>query len=82
MKKSVIGAFDAKTHLSQLLDRVEAGEEIEITRRGRPVARLVPYEEGITSEQIMDILNVVREERGSYGVSSKDVDEWKHEGRK
>jgi prevent-host-death family protein len=37
-----IGAFEAKTHLSELLDRVELGEELEITRRGRPVARLVP----------------------------------------
>jgi len=37
-----IGAFEAKTHLSELLDRVEQGEELVITRRGRPVARLVP----------------------------------------
>jgi len=32
---------DAKAHLSQLIDRVEAGETIDITRRGKPVARLV-----------------------------------------
>ena len=37
-----IGAFEAKTHLSELLDRVEAGEELVIARHGRPVARLVP----------------------------------------
>ena len=37
-----IGAFEAKTKLGQLLDRVEAGEEIVITRRGKVVARLVP----------------------------------------
>jgi prevent-host-death family protein len=37
-----IGAFEAKTHLAALLDRVEQGEELVITRRGRPVARLVP----------------------------------------
>lgn len=36
-----VGAFDAKTHLSSLLDRVERGEEVVITRHGRPVARLV-----------------------------------------
>ena len=35
-----IGAFEAKTHLSELLAAVEAGEEITITRRGRAVARL------------------------------------------
>jgi prevent-host-death family protein len=37
-----VGAFEAKTHLSELLAAVEAGEEITITRRGRAVARLVP----------------------------------------
>ncbi len=37
-----IGAFEAKTKLGALLDRVEAGEEIVITRRGKAVARLVP----------------------------------------
>ena len=36
-----VGAFEAKTHLSALLDRVEAGEEVVITRHGRPIARLV-----------------------------------------
>jgi prevent-host-death family protein len=37
-----IGAFEAKNRLAELLDRVEHGEEIMITRRGKPVARLVP----------------------------------------
>lgn len=37
-----IGAFEAKTHLSELLAAVAAGESITITRRGKPVARLVP----------------------------------------
>jgi prevent-host-death family protein len=37
-----VGLFDAKTHLSELIERVERGESITITRRGLPVARLVP----------------------------------------
>ena len=37
-----IGAFEAKNRLGALLDRVEQGEEIVITRRGKPVAKLVP----------------------------------------
>jgi prevent-host-death family protein len=37
-----VGAFEAKTHLAALLERVAQGETIEITRRGVPVARLVP----------------------------------------
>jgi prevent-host-death family protein len=41
-----IGAFQAKNTLGSLLDLVEAGEEIVITRHGRPVARLVPETRG------------------------------------
>jgi prevent-host-death family protein len=41
MTKSV-GVHEAKTHLSKLLERVSAGEEIAITRRGEEIARLVP----------------------------------------
>jgi prevent-host-death family protein len=37
-----VNVYEAKTHLSRLLERVEAGEEIIIARNGRPVARLVP----------------------------------------
>ncbi|MXY90787.1 MAG: type II toxin-antitoxin system Phd/YefM family antitoxin [Gammaproteobacteria bacterium] len=37
-----IGAFEAKTHLPRLLDRVARGESLIITRHGKPVARLVP----------------------------------------
>ncbi len=36
-----VGAFEAKTHLSALLDRVAEGEEVIITKHGKPVARLV-----------------------------------------
>ena len=37
-----VNVYEAKTHLSQLLDRVARGEEITLARAGRPVARLVP----------------------------------------
>jgi prevent-host-death family protein len=40
--ESSVGAYEAKTHLPQLLDRVASGETITITRHGRPVAKLVP----------------------------------------
>jgi prevent-host-death family protein len=39
---STIGAYEAKTRFSELLEKVEAGEEITITRHRTPVARLVP----------------------------------------
>lgn len=39
---AIVGAFEAKTHLPALLERVQKGEHITITKRGTPVAMLVP----------------------------------------
>jgi prevent-host-death family protein len=41
---AMVNVHEAKTHLSKILDRVSAGEEIIIARAGKPVARLVPLE--------------------------------------
>jgi prevent-host-death family protein len=46
-----IGAFEAKSKLGQLLDRVEAGEEVVITRRGKVVAKLVPPGAGVDRDR-------------------------------
>jgi prevent-host-death family protein len=43
MTDPVVNIHAAKTHLSRLVERVEAGEEVVIARAGRPVARLVPF---------------------------------------
>jgi len=48
---SEIGAFEAKNTLSALLERVKKGEEITITLRGTPVAKLVPTNLGINPEK-------------------------------
>ena len=45
-----VGVHEAKTHLSQLLRRVAAGEEIVITSGGRPAARLVPVHPMLSRE--------------------------------
>jgi prevent-host-death family protein len=42
----VVNVHEAKTHLSRLLDRAQAGEEIIVAKAGKPVARLVPLERG------------------------------------
>jgi len=45
MTSEIVNIHAAKTHLSRLLERVEAGEEIVIGRAGKPIARIVPYVE-------------------------------------
>ncbi len=56
-----VGAFEAKNKLSALLDRVEQGEEIIITRHGRPVARLIPSTEGIDRSKVQAALQRMRD---------------------
>jgi prevent-host-death family protein len=41
--RKIVNVHDAKTHLSRLLDRAHAGEEIILAKAGKPYARLVPY---------------------------------------
>ena len=51
----LISISEARTHFGQILDRVERGEEFIITRRGKPVARIIPYErkeEGTSKELV------------------------------
>src|SRR5262245_55408110 len=57
-----VGAYEAKTHLPQLLDRIARGEEIQITRNGRPVARLVP-EPAEEATKIRSVIAQIREFR-------------------
>jgi prevent-host-death family protein len=54
-----VGAFEAKTHLNELLSRVSKGETIRITRRGIPVAKLVPPD----GDEHRDLKKSVRELR-------------------
>jgi prevent-host-death family protein len=55
-----IGAFEARNKLRQLLDWVEAGEEVVITRRGRIVARLVPPRPVVDREQARNAAAAIR----------------------
>jgi len=56
-----IGAFEAKNTLGRLLDRVEQGEEIVITRHGKPVARLVPNAGRVDRHQIRAATQRIRD---------------------
>jgi len=55
-----IGALEAKNTLGPLLDRVQLGEEIVITRHGKPVARLVPNSGRVDSLQARAVVERIR----------------------
>ena len=80
-----VGSYEAKTHLPRLLSRVEAGESITITKRGKPIAVLSPAQE----QAKRDVKAVIAEfrayskqqahTRGS--VSKREIKEMIEEGR-
>jgi prevent-host-death family protein len=76
-----VGVFEAKTRLSELLGRAENGEEVVITRRGEPVARLQALTRVASSAQIEALLKNVRQRRegmsavGNWKELKQDVDE-------
>jgi prevent-host-death family protein len=78
---TAIGAFEAKTHLSELLERVEQGAVVTITRRGRPVARLVPIETG-THDRAAQAVAGLRALRRGVTLGGVDWRELRDAGRR
>ncbi len=76
-----VGAFEAKTHLNELLQRVAKGETIRITRRGVPVANLVPAEES-KKRDVKKIVREIREIRRGASVKGLTIRELINEGRR
>jgi prevent-host-death family protein len=74
---ATVGAFEAKTHFGQLLQRVERGEEIVITRRGKEVARLVPAAIKHDKDAAMAVFRRLRERARRAGVGKFEWAEWR-----
>lgn len=78
----MIGTFEAKTHLSALLDRVAKGETITITRHGVPAAMLAPV--GRTAQKLshQEIVKGMRELRKRVKPDRMSVREMVNQGRR
>lgn len=81
-----VGIFEAKTNLSALVEEVEKGVEVIITRHGRPVAKLVAYEGEVSDEivakrkqAIAEIRDMAR--RRGLRISIDEIKGWIDEGR-
>ena len=82
--ESSVGAYEAKTHLPQLLDRVQRGETIVITRHGKPVAKLVPTSAGRAKPDVKQAVREMLEFRDKQGprLGGLSVRELVEEGRR
>jgi prevent-host-death family protein len=72
-----IGAFEAKNKLGQLLDLVEQGEEVTITRHGKAIARLAPLRPAHSREQARAAVLRIRERAEGQKLGRFDWSEWK-----
>ena len=81
-----VGMFEAKTHLSSLVEEVEKGGEVIITRHGKPVAKLVRAQDAFTPEKIAARRQAIAElremarKRGQR-ISQEEIKSWTEEGR-
>ena len=77
-----VQASEAKTHLPQILDEVERGETVVITRHGRPIARLVPEAERRQAEIDEAVESIKRSRAGRGTITTEEVLSAIREGRK
>ncbi len=80
--EGTVGAYDAKTHFSELLARVEDGEEVVITRHGSPVARLVPIRRRSTPAKRRAAIVAMRALAGRLTLGGLRIEDLVEEGRR
>ncbi len=79
---NTVGAYEAKTRLSQLLERVAAGEEITITRHGQPIARLVPALQGHSIEERREAIRRMKQLASRNRLDGLRIQDLIAEGRR
>jgi prevent-host-death family protein len=79
---NTVGAYEAKTHLSELLEKVEAGEEITITKHGAPVAKLVPVKKEVRPEERVAAIDRIQKLAASLSLDGLKVKDLIREGRR
>lgn len=80
--QTTVKVADAKTHLSELIVRVQAGEEIVISRGNIPVARLVPLDAEERRLAVIEEVLAMRDSPTRKPVTQAEIQTWKHEGHK
>lgn len=78
-----VGVFEAKTKFSELLDRVEKGEEVVVTRHGKAVARLSPVQDEERKKRLAAAMDRIKElrKRTAGNATIEEIVQWIREGR-
>ena len=81
MKMQTVGAFEAKTHFSSLLEKVERGEQVTITKHGHPIAKLVPAMASKNREVKRNAIQKILELSQQHKLAGLNWKELRDEGR-
>ena len=81
-KVNAVGAYDAKTRFSELLERAAGGEEITITRHGTPVARLVPFKARTSPAERREAIAAWRKSSKGLNLGGLKIKDLITEGRR
>jgi prevent-host-death family protein len=79
---NTVGAYEAKTHLSELLEQVEAGQEITITKHGAAVAKLVPVGRQATTEERAAAIRRIQNLAAGLSLGGLKIKDLISEGRR
>ncbi len=78
---ATVGAYEAKTHLTQLLERVAKGERITITKHGVPVATLQPADSSKRTP-VRDVIDQLKQFRRGHRLEGLSIRDLIEEGRR
>jgi prevent-host-death family protein len=79
---NTVGAYEAKTRLSELLEKVAAGEEITITKHGAPVAKLVPVRREASAEERSAAIKRIQKLATGLSLGGLKIKDLLSEGRR
>lgn len=81
-ENNCVGAYAAKAHFSELLSKVEAGEEITITKHGTPVAKMVPVKPTVTLARRREAIERIKQLGKSLSLGGLKIRDLINEGRR
>lgn len=80
--RHTVGAYEAKTHLSELLEKVQAGQEITITKHGAPIAKLVPVKKETSVQERLAAIERIEKLAVDLSLGGLKVKDLISEGRR
>jgi prevent-host-death family protein len=77
-----VQASELKAKLAELLDEVERGQTLVVTRHGKSIARIVPDEEAASEQSREAMQRILKARKTAFRVTAEELRRWRDEGRR